>query len=147
MHNLTLGPQGRGTVIEVLHKLADGAGLFITVRSPNDVGTTMQAIVQAAPRLFQDYDVRENDGLITSRFPMYVMYWGLVTSPSGSLAILVPSQLYEGQDNRDWISHFRVDVLDSVKTLSSLGCAVNIGREGSVSEAAFAREFQQASLG
>ncbi|WP_244162817.1 hypothetical protein [Streptomyces bungoensis] len=103
---------------------------------------TTGAILEAAPRLAEDQDVRPN-GLIVSRVGTYRIVWGVVSHPTGSLAVLTPLPAYEGQPS-DWIRHYMGEVLDPVMALSGRGHRTGGGGNGTVTDPEFARAFGDA---
>jgi hypothetical protein len=140
MFSLVIGKNAHGTRIESLYRLVDEVGLVITVHGSGDSNETGEAIFEAAPRLSEDHEVRDN-GMILSRVGMYCITWGVVSHPGGSLAILTPLSLYEGQNRRDWIGHFMREVLDPVHALSSRGYRTGGGGNGAVTDFEFAQAF------
>ncbi|PWR10181.1 hypothetical protein DKT68_09910 [Micromonospora acroterricola] len=143
MFQLDIDRSARGAPVETLHKIVGGWGLVITVQSSGDLEAIIGAIVGAAPRLSEDHEVRA-DGLIVSRVGYYRIFWGAVRYPAGSLAILAPLPLHENQDPRDWIRHFRIEVLDPIQALSHQGYAVGGGGDGMVTEREFCQAFKTA---
>ncbi|MBZ9596719.1 MULTISPECIES: hypothetical protein [Streptomyces] len=144
MYDLVLSPHARGTAVETLHRLVEAAGLVTTVQTSIGLNETIGAIVEVAPRLSEDHEVRA-DGLIVSRVGMYRIVWGVVRHPAGSLAILTPMPGYEGQPS-DWTGHYMREVLDPVLALSGRGHRTGGGGNGSVTDPEFARAFQNAYL-
>lgn len=140
MFNLTIDAKAHGTRIESLYRLVDSAGLVITVHGSGDPNETTRAIFEAAPHLSGDHEIRA-DGMILSTLAQFRMFWGVVGYPGGGLAILTPMSLYEAQDRRDWVSHFRHDVLDPVNALAGRGYRVGGGGNGTVSDSEFAQAF------
>lgn len=143
MFRLSVGPQAQGTPAETLQKLVDAAGLVITVQGRSGLGETVEAIIGAAPRLSEDHEVRP-DGLIMSRVGMYRVFWGVVSYPAGSLAVLLPLPGHDGQDSSDWAGHFRREVLDPVLALSQRGYSTGGGGNGHVDNREFAEAFRHA---
>ncbi|GGS28036.1 hypothetical protein GCM10010269_78310 [Streptomyces humidus] len=143
MFKLAMREDARGTRIESLCELVDAAGLVITVHGSGDLNETRRAIFEAAPRLSEEHEVRAN-GMILSRVGSYRIFWGIVSHPGGSLAILTPLSIYEGQDRSEWISHFMREVLDPVNSLSSRGYRIGGGGDGSVTDFEFAQAFAHA---
>ncbi|QWF80991.1 hypothetical protein [Amycolatopsis sp. CA-230715] len=145
MFDLVLSEHARGTPVETLYKLVGASGLIITVCGPHDPADTTRAIIRAAPRLLEDHDDR-TDGLVMSRVGMYRIFWGVVGFRGGSLALLVPSPAHEQQDYSDWTRHFMAEVLDPVMALSGEGYSTGGGGDGFVTDAEFARAFNQVSV-
>ncbi len=143
MTTLHISPSARGTLVETLHKLVDASGLVITVQGSTGVEDVKSAIARVAPRLVDKAEVHAN-GLIVSEMAQFRVIWGVVESPDGSLAVLTPHSLYEGQEVSDWSGHFRVEVLDPVIGLSSQGYSTGGGGNGTVTEPAFAKAFANA---
>ncbi|MGW0839069.1 hypothetical protein ACWD26_02715 [Streptomyces sp. NPDC002787] len=142
VYDLTLSPPARGTVIESLHGLVGASGLVTTVQTTVGLNDTIGAIIEAAPRLPEDHEVKAN-GLIVSRVGMYRIVWGVVSHPDGSLAVLTPMPAYEGQPS-DWIRHYMREVLDPVMALSGRGHRTGGGGNGTVTDPEFARAFREA---
>ncbi|MBJ7902460.1 hypothetical protein [Streptomyces sp. DSM 110735] len=142
MHDLTLGPDGRGTLVELLHQLVTSAGLVTTVQTSTGIPETVGQIVEAAPRLSEDHEITSG-GLIVSRVGMYRIVWGVVSHPGGSLAVLTPLPGYEGQTS-DWTRHYMHEVLDPVLALSKRGHRTGGGGNGAVTDEEFARAFREA---
>ncbi|QYX80539.1 hypothetical protein [Streptomyces akebiae] len=142
MYDLTLSTHARGTVIESLHGLVGASGLVTTVQTTVGLNDTIGSIIEAAPRLSEDHEVKAN-GLIVSRVGMYRIVWGVVSHPDGSLAVLTPMPAYEGQPS-DWIRHYMREVLDPVMALSGRGHRTGGGGNGTVTDPEFARAFREA---
>ncbi|MET9927392.1 MULTISPECIES: hypothetical protein [unclassified Streptomyces] len=145
MFHLTLGQAAYGTRVESLHELVDAAGLVITVHGSGYSHETGSAIFEADPRLSKDHGVRTN-GMILSSIGMYSAFWENVGYPGGSLALLAPRSLYEKQNMRDWIGHFRREVLDRLDGLSCRGFRVGGGGDPPVSDSDFAQAFARAHV-
>ncbi|MEU8046533.1 hypothetical protein AB0B71_20600 [Micromonospora echinofusca] len=143
MFPLELAHQAKGTPVETLHKLVGAAGLVITVQGSGELGEIVRDVVAVAPRLAEDHEVRA-DGLIMSRVGLYRVFWGALKWPGGSLAILVPLSLHDGQDVSEWTRHFMNEVLDPVRGLSRRGYSVGGGGNGMVTERDFCHAFTQA---
>ncbi|MEU9420605.1 hypothetical protein [Streptomyces sp. NPDC051000] len=145
MFSLTLAPQAHGTLVDTLRQLVDASGLVITLRSPEGLEATVGAIVEVAPRLSEDHDIKGN-GLIVSRVGMYRVVWGVVRCPGGSLAVLAPLPEEDRSEYDGWARHFRIETLDPIGTLAERGYGVNGGGNGTVLDGEFARAFSHASV-
>ncbi|MEU2053397.1 hypothetical protein [Streptomyces bungoensis] len=122
--------------------MIESSGLVTTVQTSVGPDDTTGAILEAAPRLAEDQDVRPN-GLIVSRVGTYRIVWGVVSRPTGSLAVLTPLPAYEGQPS-GWIRHYMGEVLDPVMALSGRGHRTGGGGNGTVTDPEFARAFGDA---
>ncbi|MGC5286243.1 hypothetical protein [Micromonospora sp. DT231] len=143
MFPLELAHHAKGTPVETLHKVVGAVSLVITVQGSGDLGQIVGDLIEVAPRLAEDHEVRA-DGLIISRVGSYRVFWGALKWPGGSLAILAPLSAYEEQDVSEWTRHFMNEVLNPIQTLSQRGYSVGGGGSGRVTERDFCRAFQQA---
>ena len=145
MYPLVLGPHAHGTLVETLYQLVDVSGTVLTVQTSIGLNETIGAILEAVPRLAEDHEVRAN-GLVVSKVGLFRVIWGVVRDRNGSLAVLVPTSLYETQDLSDWVSHYRREVLEPVQALAERGHRTGGGGNGQVTDERFAQAFQSAFI-